>query len=272
MSRPTILAAALGVAALSTPATAEPLRVGFLGAELDRAAIGALSVDNMGFLDPATKPAASPKAAEMTTAAAAAVRQADAFGNGTRMRVFASNPFYEVPGRRKTSTVAVNYEAAAKAIDWFGRNEVKTVVIGFSGADTLGMRQLTDRAQKLGMVVVAPSRMDGDIDRAFPAAYMQTISVGMTPEGSIMSPTVMSRAESDVMNDLGRVTAVSAHLLATDPELHPAMLCFALTRAGSGPRPALSVDMASLSTGTGVAPAVGRGDARVMMASRDAGR
>lgn len=272
MSRPSILAAALGVAVLSTPATAEPLRVGFLGAELDRAAIGALSVDNMSFLDAATKPAPSPKSAEMTMAASAAVRQADAFGNGTRMRVFASNPFYEVPGRKKASTIAVNYDAAAKAIEWFGRNEVKTVVIGFSGADTIGMRQLTDRAEKLGMVVVAPSRSDPDIDRAFPAAYMQTISVGMTPTGSIVSPTVVSRSEADVMNDLGRVSAVSAHLLATDAELHPSMVCFALTKAPAGVRPTLSVDMASLSAGTAIAPPVGRGDVRVMMASRDAGR
>jgi len=105
-----------------------------------------------------------------------------------RLRILSANIFQENQSStrsalysrnsRKGSTrgIAINWEGAKEALQWFKQRGVRVVVTAFNGNDSAGMRSFMEESKSLGMIVFASA---GNVagGPAYPAKYKETISV-----------------------------------------------------------------------------------------------
>jgi phosphoheptose isomerase len=194
----TIGLAALAVA-ISVPSAAhaspEPVRIGILDMQASRIADSDANVrivhrTFLGDGDVAAgvrTPSGMDHGMVVATSAVRAVRSLD---RSVPIEIYSANTFRMSPDGRGYS---MRYEKAMEALDWMHSKGVRVVVTSFNTKNMGGAVSLMNRAENLGMTVVAGASNVAGAGKVWPAADVRAISVADTmPSGSSLTldPTV----------------------------------------------------------------------------------
>jgi hypothetical protein len=118
----------------------------------------------------------------VATSAVRAVRQLD---RGAKIEIYAGNAFQQTEDGKGYS---MRYDKAVEALQWMSDKGVRVVVTAFNTRNEASSRFLMDKADSLGMTVVAGASNVGGAGKVFPAADGRSISVAdTTPSGSSLT-------------------------------------------------------------------------------------
>lgn len=189
------LAVAISVPSAAHGASPEPVRIGILDMQASRIAESDSNVRivHRTFLvdgDVAAgvrTPSGMDHGMVVATSAVRAVRSLD---RSVPIEIYSANTFRMSPDGKGYS---MRYEKAMEALDWMHSMGVRVVVTSFNTKNMGGATSLMNRAENLGMTVVAGASNVAGAGKVWPAADVRAISVADTmPSRSSLTldPTV----------------------------------------------------------------------------------
>jgi hypothetical protein len=131
----------------------------------------------------------------------------------TRLEVYSADVFVEKSPRRsdhyfgnrlnaaKPEALGFYVEGALLALDWLYSQEVKLLVFAGVGRDTPGLRQLVDKAQGMGMLVLTSTHNEQVLVRGYPAAYPGVFAVAGNDPGLAIHKDVELATYVDLVTD-----------------------------------------------------------------------
>jgi hypothetical protein len=190
-----MVAGALGAVLAGSPVMAqsapvEPVRIGVLDLQAKSIvdADANVKVFYREFTLPGGKPGAHLTASGkdhgviVATSAVRAVRKLD---RGVRIEVYAANAYQAT---KDGNGYSMRYDKAVEALQWMKGSGVRVVVTAFNTKNEMASRFLMDRAEALGMTVIAGASNVAGAGKVFPAADDRTISIADTmPSGSSLT-------------------------------------------------------------------------------------
>jgi hypothetical protein len=232
---------ALAAAVPSHAAPTEPVRIGILDMRASKIADGDANVKIVyrEFSQPGaiagsrSTPSGLDHGMIVATSAVRAVREID---RSVPIEIYAANAFRMSPDGKSYS---MDYGKAMEAIDWMHAQGVRVVVTSYNTKNMGGAMSLMNRAENLGMTVVAGASNVAGAGKVWPAADPRAISVAdTTPNGSSLTldPSVQQwvkfgfrgdyadRSRGGVVEDWGssyssaKVGGVAAYYQSRNPQ------------------------------------------------------
>ena len=232
---------ALAGAVPSHAAPREPVRIGVLDMQASKIADGDANVNVFyrEFTAEGARPGArsTPSGLDhgmiVATSAVRAVREID---RSVPIEIYSANAFRMSPDGRSYS---IDYGKAMEALDWMHSKGVRVVVTSYNTKNMGGAMSLMNRAENLGMTVIAGASNVAGAGKVWPAADPRAISVAdTTPNGSSLTldPSVQQwvkfgfrgdyadRSKGGVVEDWGssyssaKVGGVAAYYQSRNPD------------------------------------------------------
>lgn len=184
------VALAAAVPSVAHAAPQEPVRIGILDMQASKVADQDANVHIVyrEFNEPGAQPGrrSTPSGLDhgmvVATSAVRAVREID---RSVPIEIYAANAFQMAPDGKSYS---MRYDKAMEALDWMHQQGVRVVVTSYNTKNMGGAMSLMNRAENLGMTVIAGASNVAGAGKVWPAADRRAISVAdTTPNGSSLT-------------------------------------------------------------------------------------